>query len=263
MLNLDNRANIKGLENYLRMDGLAFKVTPYGGPRDFISPQKLHKNLFEEFRYRNLNNLEVYYNDNILGLLQNYRSAFLRLANYYQTQGKGDPSMNEKALAVLDKMNEAMPEEVIPLRNYQLSLQFGRMYAEAGRPQELEKRLRRAPQVYKMDAVDMLFLAEYYSQFLRNDARAESLALEVLKQSPQSSQPYGWLMSHYARTRQYGKSVDILQRWLNEHPTDKDAKARLEELQVLAHLQDSLKISNKSGDGGVSPPEKKTVNRIR
>jgi tetratricopeptide (TPR) repeat protein len=257
MLNLDNRANIKGLENYLRMDGLAFKVTPYGGPRDFISPQKLHKNLFEEFRYRNLNNPEVYYNDNILGLLQNYRSAFLRLANYYQTQGKGDPSMNEKALAVLDKMNEVMPEEVIPLRNYQLSLQFGRMYAEAGRPQELEKRLQRAPQVYKMDAVDMLFLAEYYSQFLRNDARAESLALEVLKQSPQSSQPYGWLMSHYARTQQYDKSVDILQRWLNEHPTDKDAKARLEELQVLAHLQDSLKISNKSGDGGVSPPKKK------
>ena len=44
MLGMDNRRNDK--PNFLRMDGLAFKVMPYGGPDDYISPQQLEENLF-------------------------------------------------------------------------------------------------------------------------------------------------------------------------------------------------------------------------
>ncbi|MCG8608118.1 DUF2723 domain-containing protein, partial [bacterium] len=53
MIGLDNRRNSSGSNNYLRMDGLAFQVMPYGGPGDFMSPEKLDQNLFENFQYRN------------------------------------------------------------------------------------------------------------------------------------------------------------------------------------------------------------------
>lgn len=249
MLNLDNRRNVKGQDNYLRMDGLAFRVIPYGGPRDFISPQKLQTNLFEKFQYRNLNNPEVYYNDNILGLLQNYRSAFLRLTNYYQLTAPADETANEKALAVLDKMNEVMPEEVVPLRNYQLSVQFGRMYADAGRPQELRRRLEQIPKIYTLEPMDKLYLAEFYSQYLKDTAKAESLAVAVLNESPQTSQAYGWLAAYYTRSQQYKQAAAILEKWLQQNPTDSEAKAELTRLQNLADLIDTLKNAKESTDG--------------
>jgi len=172
MLNLDNRRNAKDLKNYLRMDGLAFRVMPYGGPKnDFISPVKLEANLFENFKYRNLDNPEVYFNNNILGLLQNYRSAFLRLTNYYRTQGLTQNN-KEKALAVLQKMDEVMPEEVIPLRDFRLSLNFGQMYSDFGSPQGLEERLGKISEIYNMRTIDKLYIAEFYAQILKKNTKA-------------------------------------------------------------------------------------------
>ncbi|MFQ5823407.1 MAG: protein O-mannosyl-transferase family [bacterium] len=250
MLGLDNRRGVKGLKNYLRMDGLAFKVMPYYGDRDFISYKNLWTNLFEKFQYRNLNNPHVYFNNNIIGLLQNYRSAFLRLTNYYQTKARTDKSLNEKVLAVLDKMNEVLPEEVVPLRDFRLSLNFGRMYYEAGRPEELEKRLDRAVMTEELAAMDKLYIAEYYSQFLKNDAKAESLALTVLEEQPEFPQLYGWLVSHYTRTKQYNKGVEILQKWLAMYPTDKQAQQQLASLQSFIKLEDSLRVNKEKGGSG-------------
>ncbi|MFQ5864084.1 MAG: protein O-mannosyl-transferase family [bacterium] len=247
MLGLDNRRGVKGLKNYLRMDGLAFKVMPYGGERDFISPQNLWTNLFEKFQYRNLNNPDVYLNNNIVGLLQNYRSAFLRLSNYYQIKSKTDATAKEKVIAALDKMNEVMPEEVVPLRNYQLSLNFGRMYYDVGRPDELEKRLDRIVKAETLGPMDKLYIAEYYSQYLRKGAKAESLAASVLEESPEFSQIYGWLVNYYTRSEQYDKGVETLQKWLARHPTDKNAQQQLASLQSLIRLEDSLKVKNEKG----------------
>jgi hypothetical protein len=249
MLNLDNRRNVRGQENYLRMDGLAFQVMPYGGPRDFISPQKLHVNLFEKFQYRNLNNPEVHYNDNILGLLQNYRSAFLRLTNHYQTTRRSDPASDEKALAVLDKMNEVMPEEVVPLRSYQLSLQFGRMYADAGRPEELQRRLDVIPKLYHLEPLDRLLLAEYHAQFLSNNAKAESLAVAVLDEAPEATQVYGWLVAFYNRAGNFQKAAEVLEKWLQRNPTDQEAKTELTRLQNMVEKSDTTKSSEEPGDG--------------
>jgi tetratricopeptide (TPR) repeat protein len=247
MLGLDNRRGVQGLKNYLRMDGLAFKVMPYGGSRDFISAKNLWTNLFEKFRYRNLNNPDVYYNNNIVGLLQNYRSAFLRLINYYQIKSKTDESAKEKVITVLDKMNEVMPEEVVPLRNHQLSLNFGRIYYDFGRPEELRKRLDRALKHERLGPMDRLYMAEYYSQYLKDDVTTESLASSVLDQNPNFAQIYGWLVSYYSRTKQYDKGIEILQKWLAKHPTDKQAQQQLASLQSLIKLEDSLKVSDEKG----------------
>ncbi|RMF61077.1 MAG: DUF2723 domain-containing protein [Calditrichaeota bacterium] len=246
MLGLDNRRGVKGLKNYLRMDGLAFQVMPYGGPRDFVSPQKLWTNLFEKFQYRNLNNPDVYFNYNIQGLLQNYRSAFLRLANYYMT--RKEPEGKEKALTVLDKMEEVLPESVIPLRNYQLSLNFGRMYADAGRPEELKRRLDQVFVNYHLNPIDKLLVSEYYSQLAHDDAKAESLAVEVLKEQPDLRQGYMWLTTFYARRQEFQKGIETLQKWLALHPTDTQFQRQLEQLQTLAAAQDSTKPATEGAE---------------
>lgn len=248
MLNLDNRRNAEGLQNYLRMDGLAFRVMPYGGPRDFIAPAKLEANLFENFKYRNLDNQDVYFNNNILGLLQNYRSAFLRLANYFQSKGRTDKAFQEKSLAVLDQMDKVMPEEVIPLRDFRLSLNFGRMYSDFGRPEALEERLERIPEIYNLEPVDRLYLAEYYAQLLKNNAKAESLANALIEERPETREAYLWLASHYTRSKQLDKAAETLQTWLGTHPEDAAMQRQLIELQKFVGLTDSVETSKGSSD---------------
>ncbi|MFQ5648894.1 MAG: protein O-mannosyl-transferase family [bacterium] len=235
MLGLGGR---RGNPNYLRMDGLAFRVMPYSGPPDFISHKKLQTNLFEKFQYRNLNNPDVYYNRNIKGLLQNYRSAFVRLANYYQTVDE-----SEKAIAVLDKMAEVMPEEVIPLRDYRLSLSFGRLYADAGRPEELERRLERIIETYPLSPREKLFIAQTYSFELKDESKAEAMMVKIMQDHPDYQDAYRWLVSHHAKNKEYEKAIAILETWLARKPDDRIAQRQLTNLLKLVE-QDSIDLAN-------------------
>ncbi len=249
MLNLDNRRNVKGGKNYLRMDGLVFRVMPYSGPFTFMSPEMMEANLFEKFQYRNLNNPEVHYSYNIKGLLQNYRSAFIRLTNYYQTLGEKD-----KALAVLDKMEEVMPEAIIPLRDHRLSLNFGRIYADAGRPEELQRRLNNVLTTYALPPVEKVYMAEYFRQELKDPARAESLVVSVMSESPEVAQSYSWLVGHYSQTKEYGKAVAVLEKWLARNPADTGAQKQLSELKAVQAMNKlgagTATARDSSGAGG-------------
>ncbi len=234
MLGLDNnRGRGKG-KNYLRMDGLAFRVMPYSGPTDFISHKQLEDNLFNEFKYRNLDNPDVFYNRNIKGLLQNYRSAFLRLTNYYQTMDS--PDGKEKAIGVLDKMEEFIPEKVIPLTNYQLSLNFGRLYKDVGRPEELERRIDNILETTNLAPYDKMFMAQTYFHELNNMAKAESLAKSVVAENPNFVQGYSWLVSLYSQSKEYDKGIALMEEWLKKVPNDPNAMRQLSELKTLASL---------------------------
>ncbi len=105
---------LDGLRRYQRMDGLLFKVTTI--PNWQIDPDLLYDNLMNKFRYRNLNNPHVYYNENIIGLLQNYRSGFFRLANHYL-----ENKNMERFREVIQRLYEIMPPEVIPYTNTQFA----------------------------------------------------------------------------------------------------------------------------------------------
>ena len=185
-----SNSNMLGLRDYMTMDGLAFKLTP--NPVGAIDPVALRKNLFEDFKdnYRNLDNPNVTYNDNIIKLLQNYRSAFLQLAyHYYARKEQGlEPenkslteqyvdfdslSSNAKVNLILRFMEEKIPEDVIPLNNDEITLQLGRMYYEIGYPEELEKRLDRLALRGNWEKKTQYGLM--YQQWLKNDDKAAQL----------------------------------------------------------------------------------------
>ena len=71
-----------GLENYLRLDGLAYKVVPLksADPMSFVDPTLLYRNLVEVYRYRNLNNPQVTLEETSRRLCGNYTPLFVRLA---------------------------------------------------------------------------------------------------------------------------------------------------------------------------------------
>ncbi len=186
----DNKLN---LFNYLRMDGLCFKVVTTPGEYQ-IAVDRLRKNLFEVFRYRRLDDPTVYFSDNVKGLLQNYRAAFLRLASEY-ARGQRYPDM----LATLDKMAEVMPEAVIPVLDVRAQLEIAKLYYLGGRKEECERRLK-----------------------------------EVAAANPDYGEAHGWLVMLYEQEGRYVEAADVLARWSEKHPGDRDVTAKLEELRRKA-----------------------------
>lgn len=104
---VSNQNMLDGLQQYLRMDGVVMKVTPFKGWK--IHPDIMYDMLVNKFKYRNLNNPDVYYDRVHRGLIQNYRVAFAQLASYFLTQKD-----TVRFKAVMQKVFSAMPPEVIP-----------------------------------------------------------------------------------------------------------------------------------------------------
>ena len=185
----DNKVN---LDPYLRMDGLVFKLVPMNG--EVLARERLHKNLFETFKYRGLDDKSVYYDDNVTGLLQNYRAGFLRLAQEYLMQRN-----HTKVIETLDRMEKVIPESVIPVPDYRLSMRIGQLYDLAGKTDELI-------------------------------GRAEV----IIKDQPDNAMVYGYLVSSLSRTGNHQRAIDLLENWLKRHPEDKEAANRLDEERALA-----------------------------
>jgi len=181
------------MQQFLRMDGLDFKIVTVGGQYQ-ISPERLHSTLFEVFRYRNLNNPDVYYNDNIKGLLQNYRAAFLRLASYY-----AELDDKEKLQQVLDKVDEVLPESIIPIPDHRASLHVGQLYRASGRIEAFETRVKK-----------------------------------LIEDHPDFSDAYRNLLHLYQTENRYEDAADLLQKWVMQHPGDNQAMSLINEYREKA-----------------------------
>ncbi len=205
------------LQKYLRMDGLAFKITAV--PEWQIDPDTLYDNLMNKYLFRNLNNPNVYYDDNVIALLQNYRSAFIQLSNYYANFDE-----KEKIRALMTKAKEVMPSSVIPYTNAMLKYWMESYEIYSG--------------IQKMDSLN---LGNYQSGELENMGRilfnlrdyndAGMAFQQILDRDPNNIQAKAFLVDVYASQKKYDKSIEILENWLKENPQDQGAKKRLEEFR--------------------------------
>ncbi len=190
--------NKVNFNDYLRMDGLSFKVVPY--KVDVVNDKKLKKNLTEVFQYRNLNNPDVHYNDNIIGLLQNYRAAFLRLAHVYYTERRFD-----ELGGIMQKMEDVMPFDVIPAPDVRLPLQVGQYFHFAGKTEEFVR------------------LAEYSYNLAPDNAEVVGSYVTILE-----------------REGQYDDAINVLRKWQETHPEDPEAKKKIDEIQARMNADTTL-----------------------
>ncbi len=117
------RDNLLGLEKYLRLDGLAYKVVPMEHTEEgsFVGASKLWTNLCSVFRYRNLNNPGIFIEDTSRRLSGNYKPLFATLAVELAENAEGElivsdskgamrkESRRKLALEALDKSQEVLP----------------------------------------------------------------------------------------------------------------------------------------------------------
>jgi len=251
-------SNRIGLEKYLQMEGLVYKITndetanwdsKYPSPR--INFSKMESNITETtnynlkiktadeynkyisneigvYRYTNLDNLDIYFNNNIVRLVQNYRSGFLQLAleKLYSTNRD-----NNKVLELLDNMDMYFPTEVIPINDPQLDIQIGRIYSEAGNKENLKKRLNNIKNKTDLDLQTQFYIAQIYINDLKDLNSGILIYLDLKKLYPAIPDIRYALIEAYAQQNNFELAISEIQDWLSINPEDEKAKQMMEYLQ--------------------------------
>jgi tetratricopeptide (TPR) repeat protein len=240
--------NRMGLDNYLEMEGLVYKVTFEESSSSASMPRlnydRMIQNITETpdssqliikpddywnhinagngiYRYTNLDNGDVYFNENIQRLIQNYRSSFLQLG--LQNLYSSDEGGKEKTLDILDKMDNYFPNDVIPTTDAELDIQIGRIYMQAGKPEELKNRLKTVQQRKDISLETQM----YIGQIFMNDFQDYDAAIEhyenLLDEYPYIPDFLYTLVQAYAKAERRSEAVDVLELWLRSHPNDSQA----------------------------------------
>ena len=221
-----------GLQNYLRMEGMAFRVVPEKRKPgvEFINAKLVSEELQENpgysksydphFKFRGINNPNIFFDENHERLLQNYRNAFMRLTLYYL-----NTNQNDLAVKTLDKMDTIIPHKIrkMPLG---LLYEVANLYLNAG-------------------------AKEKYTQYAKE---VEQMAQVALEQNPEDVQsyynPYRVLMDIYENLKEYKKAYELWQRIQLMYPNDTSVKANVEKYRKLSQTnvngngKDSLSKGN-------------------
>ncbi len=219
-----------GLSDYLRMEGMALRLVPQkrSGNGEFIDEKILHDQLFNEnpgynkdykpgFKFRGLNNPDIFFDENHTRMMQNYRNAYIRLAlNYLYSDRK------EMTVQTLDKMEEKIPRSHIAIGNIGLLYEIGNIYFSAG-----------AIDRYKTIALEV-----------EKDALRQIETSPAFTRSPYD--PYRLLLSIYENLNENGKLLDLWNRIAVMFPDDPNVKANVTRYQNLVNTakKDQVKIDS-------------------
>ena len=292
-----SQSNRIGLDSYLDMQGLTFQLKSH--KTDPVDQDMMYKNLMtqigpdnwstgfdiSEFRsdvneeninwsrdyqpgymYRNLGNEKIYYNDQIIRLLQNYRSAYMQLAvtyymDYQKEKRKKNPDdyiladLSSKSVAVLDQMRFNIPEETIPITSEDLHYQVARLYGDLDRKESMENIIE---DLIAMEGVSPSNKVEYANVYYRelddpetavrilSDLQNEYSKIENMVKikglsSISSNSWEKWqkafpdivssLVYIYKSTNQNNEAEGVLVDWISRFPNDSNAKKLLEEVR--------------------------------
>ncbi|OON67442.1 DUF2723 domain-containing protein [Hymenobacter sp. CRA2] len=104
-----------GLEPYLQLEGMAYRVLPCQNPEakpqeiGYVAREALFDSLMRKFSYRNLANPRVYYDEPQRRIVGAYREQFARLAQAYMHDGN-----HARAKQVIDRCLRVMPDDTVP-----------------------------------------------------------------------------------------------------------------------------------------------------
>jgi hypothetical protein len=220
-----------GLDEYLWFRGLAWRLEPrkIGSQETGLAREVLESNLFNEpegfskeprsgYKFRNIADPDVYFDENITRLMTNYRSSFIRLAIYEMNVMNN----SDKAEKALDRMEEVIPRSKVPM-SWDLSSDLATFYHRMGRVDKFE---------------EIASEIEPVCWGLIRDGRGNVNSYY---------NPYRVLLDIYDARQQPEKKLEVLAALQQRHPNDASVQRRIIETQR------ELKEKQESAGGGKNP----------
>ena len=188
-------ASMLSLDEYLRMDGLAYKLVNnkseivnkeiisknllefIGDPSwfkdyDFNKDIPVSRNISKEYQsgylYRNLSNENVYIEPQIGRLIQNYRTGFARLSISYYLDEELESS--EKVLLEMEKI---MPSSIIPFPSKDLQYQIAQVYNGVGNKEKMKYHMKELIGRKDLELDDYILYGKTFIQSLEEYEESE------------------------------------------------------------------------------------------
>ncbi len=185
-----------GLDNYLWMEGLALELKPMRAfspsaaldipkmERNFLAPDVVPSKEYQPgLLFRNLNKPGIYYDDNAVRMMFNYRIGFLRIADYYMRR----PGNSAQALRAISQMENRIPIGLIPMLDWSYTFAIAKMFNDLG---------------------DTAYSTRYGNAL---ESKCEEL---IRTNAPEmgdiSKNPYLYLSELYGLRKDYAKAIDML-----------------------------------------------------
>ena len=122
--------NYAGLENYLVLEGLAYRITPFNyGGMGVIDADLMYKNMMNRFAFGKVNQKALYLDETVVRMCRTHRRMMSMLAD--NLVRKGD---KKRALNILNKAKEMSPESTVPYTDD--DAQLATLWLEAGNKAE-------------------------------------------------------------------------------------------------------------------------------
>ncbi|HBG70120.1 MAG: hypothetical protein A2W93_10305 [Bacteroidetes bacterium GWF2_43_63] len=119
-----------GMEDYFSLEGLVYKLVPVktvnaDGSTGRVNTAAMYDNMMNKFAWGNLTGEGVYLDETNLRMCMNFRNNFARLAMALLDEGEKadstfDADKKKKAVAVLDRCMEVLPESAVPYNYFVL-----------------------------------------------------------------------------------------------------------------------------------------------
>jgi len=203
------------LNDNMIMEGMGYRIVPEQG-KNRVDPDKMWHFYMEEFKFRGLEDLSVYKNENDTRLIANYVSGFLQLADTLKRVDK-----MEEAIEVVEKSIRIFPNEWRH-RAYLTSL-----YAQEGDIDKIDDVIK---EVESDKIVSVLTSAAQEAHLNKNFKESIELLKMALRYEPNSVMAFNnllYLESQLGHT----EAVDSLAKaWRDQHAGDAAALAKLDNL---------------------------------
>ena len=122
--------NYAGLETYLVLEGLAYRITPFNyGGMGVIDADLMYKNMMNRFAFGKVNQKDIYLDETVVRMCRTHRRMMSMLAD--NLVRKGD---KKRALNILNKAKEMLPESTVPYTDD--DAQLATLWLEAGNKAE-------------------------------------------------------------------------------------------------------------------------------
>jgi hypothetical protein len=207
-----------GLDQYLWMDGMAYLMKPQrvaasegsiGGLNLAVMDSNImgrnitwSKEPQHGYLYRNLNNPNVYYDENTQRMVSNYRAGFMRLT-FYALRVLND---QQRARTYMARMEELIPIDVVPNIDWRFTADMMSVYDQVG---------------------DSANYAKYADKVVA--LAKEHIASGRLEEND-PFMPYRYLLEVYDKRKAYQEAIDLLQ----------DAQMRVPGAQTSNEIRDRI-----------------------
>jgi hypothetical protein len=175
-----------GLQKYLSLEGLAYRLVPANLPSNdivegYINTEVMYDNMMNKFKFGNIDKAENYFDEETnLNMARNLRNSFARLALALVKEGKKD-----SAVKVLNRCLEVIPVSTVSLNEYSLLLPEALYRAGA---------TDKANEIAGSMITSFEQLCAYYFSFTGKDAKMieeqQQVSLEVVYRLFQMAQTY-------------------------------------------------------------------------